>query len=225
MLEKKLHIWSLFRGRCWWGLLLSQPQTRRVGVGKHEVIKVLKVDFFALLYIVKKERIMYIEILFWIKNMSITTRTFARITKKILWKAEQNCLHQKGTEFLLSYPFQKRPSVALLFCQQLVVCQVTFRKRSTTLQRKGLAGFVWSPNLPVWTGLCVMATPSQAQPITTRPVSLLRGMHVKGNTYAVKKKHHNTVILNKKTCYRKMYLQYTIFYQCNGIKYIYEKNI
>lgn len=129
MLEKKLHIWSLFRGRCWWGLLLSQPQTRRVGVGKHEVIKVLKVDFFALLYIVKKERIMYIEILFWIKNMSITTRTFARITKKILWKAEQNCLHQKGTEFLLSYPFQKRPSVALLFCQQLVVCQVTFRKR------------------------------------------------------------------------------------------------
>lgn len=32
-------------------------------------LKVMKVDFFALLYIVKKERIMYIEILFWIKNV------------------------------------------------------------------------------------------------------------------------------------------------------------
>lgn len=45
-------------------LLLSQLQTTREGMGNPEAIKVIKVDFFALLYIVKKERFMYIEILF-----------------------------------------------------------------------------------------------------------------------------------------------------------------
>lgn len=44
---------------------LTQPTANnKGGVGNLEAIKVIKVDFFALLYIVKKERIMYIEILF-----------------------------------------------------------------------------------------------------------------------------------------------------------------
>lgn len=43
---------------------LPQPTANKGGVGNLEAIKVIKVDFFALLYIVKKERIMYIEILF-----------------------------------------------------------------------------------------------------------------------------------------------------------------
>lgn len=43
----------------------AQPTANsKGGVGNLEVIKVIKIDFFALLYIVKKERIMYIEILF-----------------------------------------------------------------------------------------------------------------------------------------------------------------
>lgn len=43
---------------------LTQPTANNKGGGNLKVIKVIKVDFFALLYIVKKERIMYIEILF-----------------------------------------------------------------------------------------------------------------------------------------------------------------
>lgn len=46
---------------------LTRPTAnkQRVGWGGiSRATKVIKVDFFALLYIVKKERIMYIEILF-----------------------------------------------------------------------------------------------------------------------------------------------------------------
>lgn len=39
-------------------------------------LKGLKADFFALLYIVKKESIMYIEILFWIKNSVYNDKKF-----------------------------------------------------------------------------------------------------------------------------------------------------
>lgn len=69
MLENKLHIWSLFGG-C-----LNAAYERALtsywlkhGRGEPGGAKGMKGDFFALLYIVKKERIMYIEILFWIKN-------------------------------------------------------------------------------------------------------------------------------------------------------------
>lgn len=82
------------------------------------------------------------------------TRNFARITKKLTERLNKNaCI--KGHRGDTPDPFLKRPSVALLFCQQLVVCQVTFP------ERKGLPGFVCA------------TTPTQAQPITTRPVSLL----------------------------------------------------
>lgn len=43
---------------------LAQPAPDLRRRGKLEATKVTKVDFFALLYIVKKERIVYIEILF-----------------------------------------------------------------------------------------------------------------------------------------------------------------
>lgn len=43
---------------------LAQPAPDLRGRGNLEATKVTKVDFFALLYIVKKERIVYIEILF-----------------------------------------------------------------------------------------------------------------------------------------------------------------
>lgn len=162
------------------------------------------VDFFALLYIVKKERIMYIEILFWIKKiMSIKTRNFARITKKkILWKAEQNCLHQKGTEFSLSYPFQKRPSVALLFCQQLVVCQVTFRRRRPLPSRvRAWLGLSGPPTRLYCTGVCHgHARPGPTNHNTSclftvlREECMLKEIHIQ-----FKKRNHNTVILIKKT--------------------------
>lgn len=87
---------------------------------------------------------------------------------------------------------------------------------STTLQQGPVTGFVWSPNLPVPTGLCVMATPSQAQPITTRPVSLLyseRKCMLKEIHIPFKKKF-TTVILNKKTCYTERCI-YSIQYSIN----------
>lgn len=45
-------------------LFLKPTANNKGGAGNLEAVKVIKVDFFALLYIVKKERIMYIEILF-----------------------------------------------------------------------------------------------------------------------------------------------------------------
>lgn len=207
MLENKLHIWSLFRGVAGGvkvnvvsegpslrtHLPLSQLQTTRVGWGNLEAIKGDKGWLFCTsVHSQKRENHVYWDLILNKKIMSITTRNFARITKKILWKAEQNCLHQKGTEFSLSDPFQKRPSVALLFCQQLVVCQVTFRRRRPLhLQRKGLTGFVWSPNLPVLGQVCV-SWPRPPRPNQSQHVLSLyftrRGMHVKGKyIYRLKK--------------------------------------
>lgn len=84
MLENKLHIWSLFgallagSGECGEKRIesanssLTQPTANK----RWGNLEVMKVDFFALLYIVKKERIMYIEILFWIKKNVYNDKEF-----------------------------------------------------------------------------------------------------------------------------------------------------
>lgn len=182
---------------------LTLPNANNKGMGRGNTVA-MKVDIFALLYIVKKERIMYIEILFWIKNMSMMTGNFARTTKKyiLLKRLNKNCLHSKGAEVSLSDPLQnKRPSVALLFCQQLVVCPVNFWKEASTalLQCKSLTGFVWSPNLPIRSA----PWPRPSRPYLSQHVLFIyltqSGMHVKQNTYTVTKKLHNTITLIKKS--------------------------
>lgn len=148
--------------------------------------------------------------------MSITTRNFARITKKSYERLNKIACIKKGTEFSLSYPFQKRPSVAFLFCQQLVVCQVTFRRRrplpSSVRAWLGLSG----PLTCLYWQVCV-SWPRPPRPNQSQLVLSLyftqRGMHVKGNTYTVLK-NHDTVILNKKTCYTERCI-YSIQYSIN----------
>lgn len=88
---------------------------------------------------------------------------------------------------------------------------------STTLQCKGLTGFVWSPNLPVLTGLCVMATPfpgpnnhnTSCLFTLLREECMLKEIHI-----PFKKKEITTVILNKKTCYTERCI-YSIQYSIN----------
>lgn len=71
MLENKLHIWSL-SGGCW----AQPPRAEREQVGRLKRERGDDGWLFALLYIVKKERIMYIEILFWIKNSVYNDKKF-----------------------------------------------------------------------------------------------------------------------------------------------------
>lgn len=147
------------------------------------------VDFFALLYIVKKERIMYIEILFWIKKiMSIKTRNFARITKKNLMKGWTKLLASKGHRVLTLLPLSEKAKCCSSFLS--AACSLPGNlpeEASTTLQGKGLTGFVWSPNPPVL-HRCV-SWPRPPRPNQSQHVLSLyctqRGMHVKGNTYTV----------------------------------------
>lgn len=189
MLENKLHIWSLFGGDAgavkWtWrvgsrvrALVYSQQANNKGGMGNLEATKVIKVDFFALLYIVKKERIMYIEILFWIKKiMSITTQNFARITKKNLMKGWTKLLASKKGHWVLALrPLSEKAKCCSSFSS--AACSLPGNlpeEASTKPSSKGLWLGLSGPLTCLYGQVCVSwPRPPRPKPITTRPVSLL----------------------------------------------------
>lgn len=150
--------------------------------------------------------------------MSITTRNFARITKKKnLMKGWTKLLASKGHWVLTLRPLSEKAKCCSSFLS--AACSLPGNlpeEASTTLQSVrawlGLSG----PPTCLYSQVCV-SWPRPPRPNQSQHVLSLyftqRGMHVKGNTYTVKKKI-TTVILNKKTCYTERCI-YSIQYSIN----------
>lgn len=137
----------------------------------------------------KRKNHVYWDLILNKKIMSIKTRNFARITKKKnLMKGWTKLLASKGHRVLTLLPLSEKAKCCSSFLS--AACSLPGNlpeEASTSLQGKGLTGFVWSPNPPVL-HRCV-SWPRPPRPNQSQHVLSLyctqRGMHVKGNTYTV----------------------------------------